>query len=697
MPSTSGFVGLPNQMNISRRQLLLILFLAAALVVGDFCIEILAPDVADWLKKEVGEKGYQNRLWVLLFIAVIGGLLIGEWQNWFKKEKAIAPSTSFDPSLYNELITNLKAKYQKRIDSKLAGRFPVNLRINASTKGTSDETAQSFITLQDEVVGHEIGEIFDRAKGRLLVIGLPGAGKTTLLLQLAVELLKRATGSTAFTPSGRAPFTAQHESNTIRDVNAPFPDGLKAVLPIPVLLNLATWRSEFATFDEWLKRILPNELGASKALAEKIRAQTPLILLLDGLDEVPEQDRNSCLEALGQYGIKPEHQFALTSRIQEYAAAKDAAVYGQVEVAPLTAQQIEMSLTAYAGLTPEAKPLLNAIQKDPLLKQSLENPFYLNTAQLLFASGKNWSEFNFSATDVEGRQGELVKQFVEYALTHKAKRGYSAKKSEKWLRFLAGKMEEDKLKVFELVDVNERWISKNYFWLEFIWDIIEGALYFLFSLIFWVVLVCISVGVFISYFYVQNSVAPTLEDVPIIFDTLLWAINYTIRFGIILGGIWWLFHSVIDIALRKGIPVRLMAHWGPWMFIIFFSSLLAWNEMKFVGVLAVLIFLLSFWAVFSIHVRSYQSFYSFLVLDRPYRRFWAALKWINLFLFEHLVLRFFLFIQSSLPLRLAHFLNEMSRRHLLEFDGDLDTETGGGSWRWRHRIIQEWFLKAEKD
>lgn len=56
--------------------------------------------------------------------------------------------------------------------------------------------------------------------------------------------------------------------------------------------------------------------------------------------------------------------------------------------------------------------------------------------------------------------------------------------------------------------------------------------------------------------------------------------------------------------------------------------------------------------------------------------------------FQHFKLRALM----SLPYHLVSFLNEMSRRHLLEFDGDLETETGGGTWRWRHRIIQEWFL-----
>lgn len=347
-------------------------------------------------------------------------------------------------SLKYELIANLKAKYQKRIDSKLAGRFPVNLRINTSRTGTSEETAQNFITLQDEQVGHKIGEIFDRSHGRLLVVGLPGAGKTTLLLQLAIELLGRV----------------EHVAHL---------RGVPHVAPaIPVLLNLATWRSEFSTFDEWLKRILPNELGASKALAEKIRGNISLILLLDGLDEVSGADRNSCLEALGRYGIRPEYQFVISSRITEYAATKDAPVYSQVEVTPLTADQIEMNLIAHAGLTPEAKPLLNAIQKDPLLKQTVENPFYLNTAQLLFASGKNWSEFGFVAKDVDGRQEELVERFVEYALGHKVKMDYIPKKAKKWLSFLAVKMEEDGLRVFELVDLQPRWWGDTWWHLDFL-------------------------------------------------------------------------------------------------------------------------------------------------------------------------------------------------------------------------------------
>jgi hypothetical protein len=44
-----------------------------------------------------------------------------------------------------------------------------------------------------------------------------------------------------------------------------------------------------------------------------------------------------------------------------------------------------------------------------------------------------------------------------------------------------------------------------------------------------------------------------------------------------------------------------------------------------------------------------------------------------------------------LPLRLVHFLNEMTDRHLFETDG--------ATWRFRHRILQAYFAGQwrEKD
>lgn len=297
-----------------------------------------------------------------------------------------------------------------------------------------------------------IGEIFASAHGRLLVVGLPGAGKTTLLLQLALYLLEHAEARVAHL------------------------EGVPHVMPLPVLLNPATWRSEFVTFDEWLRRIRPPELGASTALAEKIRRETPLILLLDGLDEVPEADRASCLESLAQYGIGSDNQYVISSRINEYASAKDAPVYAEIEVAPLTTAQVEKGLTDNAFKEPGAQPLLTACKKDPVLLKALDNPFHLNTALLLFAPGRKWSDFGFTAADVAGRQRELVERFVEDALGRKVKREYGAEKAGKWLGFLAWKMEESDKVTFDLIDVHIGWSNRKLF-LRSLIILLDGLLF----------------------------------------------------------------------------------------------------------------------------------------------------------------------------------------------------------------------------
>lgn len=332
------------------------------------------------------------------------------WKNNDVKSEAVADShrlTEADESINAEITKYLKSRYEHRIRQKLAGREPVNLRKTPSFTGTSDESAQNFITLPAEKVPSGMAELFDEARGRLLVVGAPGAGKTTLLLQLALALLER-----------------------------PSKD-------LPVLLNLATWRSEFADFDEWLQRILPLELGASKALAEKIRRNIPLILLLDGLDEVPEDARASCLQAIGRLGADAKQRFVISSRKNELKPIKKlipSNIYLSVEVAPLTPKQVEEFLTAWVYIQPEAKTLLNAIKEDQLLFEAMQSPFHFNTAQILFARGKTLSDFNFKANNIDGRRQEIVTQFIEEALQHKVAHHYPMEVSRKWLSFLAAKM-----------------------------------------------------------------------------------------------------------------------------------------------------------------------------------------------------------------------------------------------------------------
>jgi hypothetical protein len=73
----------------------------------------------------------------------------------------------------------------------------------------------------------------------------------------------------------------------------------------------------------------------------------------------------------------------------------------------------------------------------------------------------------------------------------------------------------------------------------------------------------------------------------------------------------------------------------------------------------------------------------FIQIKSPYQRFYASLKVFSFSILQHLHLRYLLHKKGALPLNLVDFLNEITARHLLETDG--------ATWRFRHRMIQDYF------
>ena len=92
----------------------------------------------------------------------------------------------------------------------------------------------------------------------------------------------------------------------------------------------------------------------------------------------------------------------------------------------------------------------------------------------------------------------------------------------------------------------------------------------------------------------------------------------------------------------------------------------------------------------------FKNYSSFLQITTPYQRFRASMKSLHFSILQHFHLRWLLYRKGLLPLRLVDFLNEMTERHILESDGAEFDKNGkiiksGATWRFRHRILQEYF------
>ena len=551
---------------------------------------------------------------------------------------AIETSLAASEKTNRELRDYLRQRYERRLKQKLAERQPVNLRRLVSTEGTSEETAAIFAPYGSDEIQDEIGKTFQDAYGRLLIVGAPGAGKTTLLLQLAQSLLESE------------------------------PDAL------PVVLNLATWQSSFVNLKTWLEQILSAELSTNTSAAKLIMQQSRLILLLDGLDEVKQEDRVTCLAAIGEYGMDAEQRFVITSRIAEYKEVlKDAPVNLQIEVGPLTLEQLEAELERTGHKQPEALPLLKAIKKDDLLREAVQTPFYFNTLQILFAGRKTLSDLHFTADTIEGRQTEIKERFIEYEVSTSISKDYPVDSTKHWLYFLASRMNQGNKVVFELADLQYDWWKWSFSKLFQAWLV----RYMVFGLVVGLVgglvgglVVGLVVGLVAGLVEGQKNRLPHIETM----DKVKWSTKKFIALiftkehlvlGLVVGLVFGLVEGLVE-GLVFGLVAGLVA------------GLVGVLVAGLVGVLVgVLVDLLT------------TNYTYFIQINTPYQRFKASAKGFWFSILQHWLLRYQLYKKGLLPLHLVDFLNEMTARHLMETDG--------ATWRFRHRIIQDHFADLWKE
>jgi GTPase SAR1 family protein len=635
-----------------------------------------------------------------------------------------------------DIKINLRKRYQKRLEDKLADRQPINIQCAYSIEGTALERAQiayDEVVLEQKQVQSNLENLFDRHRGRLLIIGDPGAGKTSMLLQLADVLLQRRENR------------------------------------VPVILNLSTWMHTHITLNQWLFETVPTAAGVSKAMAKSLVLENRLLPFFDGLDEVAAEHRNSCLEAIAQYGSEADQQYVICSRTAEYSETAGAPVYGQIKLLPLTQEQIVLQLEK--SDQPEAKFLLHALSHQPVLAKVVETPFYFNTMQLLLSSMKSMADLHIQADNEEEMKAELVEKFVEQQLDTPVNLDFPVGKSRRWLGFLAKKMDENRLVVFELADLKLAWLrdkwayfmlniavftfgiffpfsdtendpikefnegfneginngikfsvpvnelinSINYNWLGVLllstfWIIFASGRFNAYDRITW------NLNRFKNNFKIASIkfVIGSIMFYTYIFIIIKYNLKEYIQYNIFLSNLRILL-ILIFLVIAIGRNIYLIALWfllvcftrilndglfSKYVLIPFIIPLALrviksgietktlpnintpYNRFVFSGLVDVIVFLsLIFYIIFdlrgnllSLSFKDFSDLISFVCFLVPFS-----------LIFRHFIVRLVCVIKLDLPLRLATFLNEMTARHLFESDG--------GSWRFRHRILQDYFVQ----
>jgi hypothetical protein len=318
------------------------------------------------------------------------------------------------------------------LDASLHGAAMLELGIKedpeAVTKTEYPWAIKKEATDETLPAGTSMLEIFQAiGMGRsLLILGAPGSGKTTTLLELARQLIVHAR----------------------EDV----------IEPIPVVFNLASWTEKLSLAD-WLAKELNVIYYVPRKVASTWVKENKMLLLLDGLDEVREESRGKCVDAINKF--RKENGLTSTvvcSRSQNYADLKEKLSFeGAIEVQPLTQGQIVEFFNHFGA---EMAGIKQALEKDTGLRAMAETPLFLSIMLMAYRD-KQDVEFLVSR-DEKTQRKYLFEIYIERMFERRT--GNTAFKRQDvlhWLSWLAQKIIEKRLSIFYLEGVKRDWLRNR--------------------------------------------------------------------------------------------------------------------------------------------------------------------------------------------------------------------------------------------
>ena len=328
-----------------------------------------------------------------------------------------------DASLHGAALLDLGIKE----DPEAVTKYPWAIK-----KESTDETLPA---------GTSMLEIFDSiGMGRsLLILGAPGSGKTTMLLELARQLIQR----------GR------------EDV----------IAPIPMVFNLTSWTEKLSLAD-WLAQELNNLYSVPRKTAPDWVKGDKLLLLLDGLDEVRQDSRAKCVEAINAF--RKEHgltSLAVCSRSQDYADLNAKLSFeGAIEVQPLTQGQIAEFFNRFGK---EMAGIKQVLKKDSALREMAETPLFLSIMIMAYRDKQNVDIL--VSKDENAQRKHLFDTYIERMFERPRLKYLTSQKQDvlHWLSWLASKMVEYNQIPYSIEAIQPNWLGEIR--LKIIYGLITGT------------------------------------------------------------------------------------------------------------------------------------------------------------------------------------------------------------------------------
>ena len=282
--------------------------------------------------------------------------------------------------------------------------------------------------------GRSMVTVFEELGRRLLILGDPGAGKTTLLLELTQGLLEQARSSSSE--------------------------------PMPVVFQHSSWAADRRPLAEWMVGELHRTYGVPRPLGWAWIDGNAIIPALDGLDEVPERERESCVDAINHFRVDHGQQpIVVCSRTEEYERLHNQLqLRNAVVIQPLDRTEVS---TYLQNAGPKLAGLRTLLRHDRRLWDLLTTPLLLTFTVLSYRDRRPRARHDQESPEgLDSRRDQLLADYVDSRLYTAPKQPapgpYLAEQMIRWLGWLGQGMRARNQSIFYIDGLQPDWLPNRY-------------------------------------------------------------------------------------------------------------------------------------------------------------------------------------------------------------------------------------------